>query len=355
MSYIIRNPIEQFSSSDGSPLDDGEIRIGSQGNDPENSNNYLNLFSDEDLSIELAQPVKTSGGYPVDVNNKKINIYIAEDDYSISIRDRNNVLITHSLRNNGPFSQNAVVWAGTATNLVNTLKLSKPLISEYEAGQIFWFISLGQNTGAVTLDINDLGQKAITKKGTLPLEGGEIGIAGTIVQVVYDGTRFQLITPDVFRADFSDYHRTKQNYLVKTTPTSGFDIYAEIAHLTTESVGPTGSGADNIWSDLDNLPDNVKSIKLRVKFTYETATSTPNHVLIRACDGDESDVSTTDFVAASSVSAANGGSSGLVQDYVDCDIPLNSNKIFKIHYDRIIGSTTGFVLEAYLIGFSTED
>lgn len=355
MSYVIKNPIEQFSSSDGSPLDDGEIRIGSQGNDPENPNNYLNLFSDKDLSVALAQPVKTSGGYPVDVNNRKITVYIAEDDYSISIRDRNGVLITYSLRNNGPFSENAIVWAGSATNLVNTLNLSKPLITEYEAGQIFWFVSLGENTGPVTLNVNDLGQKAITKKGTLALEGGEIGAAGTIVQVAYDGTRFQLITPDVFRADFSDYHRTERDYLVKTAPTTGFDIFAEIAHLTTESVGPTGSGADNIWTDLDNLPSNAKSVKLRIKFVYETATATPNHVLIRACDGDESDVSTTDFVAASSTSAANGGSSGLVQDYTDCNIPLNSDKIFKIYYDRVIGSTAGFVLEAYLIGFSTED
>lgn len=64
-------------------------------------------------------------------------------------------------------------------------------MSAYVAGQTFWFIAAGDNTGAVTLNINAIGAKAITKNGTDALAAGDI-ISGSIVQVVYDGTQFQL-------------------------------------------------------------------------------------------------------------------------------------------------------------------
>lgn len=63
----------------------------------------------------------------------------------------------------------------------------------YAAGQTFHFVAAATNTTAVTLNLNGLGAKAITKSGTVPLSAGDIP-TGAVVVVVYDGTQFQLLS-----------------------------------------------------------------------------------------------------------------------------------------------------------------
>jgi hypothetical protein len=69
---------------------------------------------------------------------------------------------------------------------------ASPAISAYAAGQTFRFVAAGANTGAVTLNVNSVGAKAVTKAGTTALVAGDIP-ANSIATVVYDGTRFQLL------------------------------------------------------------------------------------------------------------------------------------------------------------------
>lgn len=66
-----------------------------------------------------------------------------------------------------------------------------PALTSYTAGQSFSFVTAGANTGAVTININGLGAKSITKFGTSALIAGDLP-SGSLVQIVYDGTRFQL-------------------------------------------------------------------------------------------------------------------------------------------------------------------
>jgi hypothetical protein len=67
-----------------------------------------------------------------------------------------------------------------------------PAITAYAAGQQFRFIAGSSNTGAVTVNVSGLGAKSITKNGTAALTVGDI-IAGMIVTVTYDGTRFVML------------------------------------------------------------------------------------------------------------------------------------------------------------------
>jgi hypothetical protein len=69
-----------------------------------------------------------------------------------------------------------------------------PAISAYATGQVFTFYANTANTGACTLNVNGKGAKTIKKLHDQDLEDGDIE-AGSIVQVVYDGTNFQLLTP----------------------------------------------------------------------------------------------------------------------------------------------------------------
>jgi hypothetical protein len=58
---------------------------------------------------------------------------------------------------------------------------------------MFYFVATGDNTGAVTLNIDSLGAKAVTRDGSVALVAGDIK-SGEVVVVVYDGTRFQVVS-----------------------------------------------------------------------------------------------------------------------------------------------------------------
>jgi hypothetical protein len=89
------------------------------------------------------------------------------------------------------------LWLGTATGTADVITASaNPTIEAYVAGQTFRFLSLGANTTNVTLNINGLGAKAVTKNGATALAAGDISSAA-VCEVVYDGTQFQLINQTV--------------------------------------------------------------------------------------------------------------------------------------------------------------
>lgn len=69
-----------------------------------------------------------------------------------------------------------------------------PAITDYVAGQIFQFKANTANTGAATLNVNAKGAKTIKKNYDQDLADNDIK-AGQIVNVIYDGTNFQLLSP----------------------------------------------------------------------------------------------------------------------------------------------------------------
>lgn len=82
----------------------------------------------------------------------------------------------------------------SGTNTVTGSTAATSAVSAYAAGQVFRFVAAGANTGAVTLNVNGLGAKAVTKRGATALAAGDIA-AGSVVTVVYDGTQFQMLDP----------------------------------------------------------------------------------------------------------------------------------------------------------------
>jgi hypothetical protein len=83
-------------------------------------------------------------------------------------------------------------WLGTTGGSANAQTgSSTPLPVALAAGMVFRFIAGFSVTGAATLTVGSFPAIAITKSGTTPLSAGDIAV-GSIVQVVYDGTQFQL-------------------------------------------------------------------------------------------------------------------------------------------------------------------
>lgn len=96
------------------------------------------------------------------------------------------------------YAQAAQVQDGSLTYLTSIggtadiITAVAPLaMSAYAAGQAFRFIAGGTNTTNVTINVNGIGAKAITKNGANPLVARDISI-GAIVEITYDGTQFQL-------------------------------------------------------------------------------------------------------------------------------------------------------------------
>lgn len=96
------------------------------------------------------------------------------------------------------------VQSGSATYITvsgadTIVAAGTPALTAYAAGNAFNFVAAGANTGAVTLNIDGLGAKAVTKDGTTALVANDI-LSGQVVSVVYDGTRFQVVNQNAFTA-----------------------------------------------------------------------------------------------------------------------------------------------------------
>lgn len=83
----------------------------------------------------------------------------------------------------------AITTAGSANAYTLTTGLS---LAAYVAGQSFDIKASFSNSGAVTIAVDGLATKAITKNGSTALVTGDI-VSGNIYRISYDGTQFQLV------------------------------------------------------------------------------------------------------------------------------------------------------------------
>lgn len=67
-------------------------------------------------------------------------------------------------------------------------------VVSYKSGQSFKIKVTTANTGPATVNVNNLGAKAIVKAVSTPLSTGDI-LAGQVITLTYDGTNFQMSSP----------------------------------------------------------------------------------------------------------------------------------------------------------------
>ena len=124
-----------------------------------------------------------------------------------------------------------------------------PALTAYATGNLFTFVAVGTNTTAVTININSLGAKSITKSGTTALVAGDI-VSGQVYLIEYDGTRFQLINPSSVSASVSTISFGSTG-LTPSTATSGAVSVAGIL------VGTNGGTGVNNGSSTITIAGNV--------------------------------------------------------------------------------------------------
>jgi hypothetical protein len=101
-----------------------------------------------------------------------------------------------SVRTNYPSAgqvQDGALTYLTGISGTDTIVATSPLaMSAYAIGQEFRFIAVGTNTTTnVTININGIGAKSITKSGNVPLNINDL-VSGAVVIISYDGTQFQI-------------------------------------------------------------------------------------------------------------------------------------------------------------------
>lgn len=93
-------------------------------------------------------------------------------------------------------------WVGISNEIVGTIPAStgstnayivtySPAPTSLVVGQHYPFIANFTNTGVATLNVNSLGAKNLTKRGTVAVGANDI-MNGSVVDTVYDGTYFQM-------------------------------------------------------------------------------------------------------------------------------------------------------------------
>ena len=110
----IQPPYPAFAGTDGLPLENGYIWVGTVNLNPQV--NPITVYWDAALTIPAAQPIRTLNGYPVYQGTP--SRFYAGSDYSIQVLDSKGTLVYTSL--NGNFSAISVT-ANATGNGVQTI------------------------------------------------------------------------------------------------------------------------------------------------------------------------------------------------------------------------------------------
>ncbi len=107
----------------------------------------------------------------------------------------------------GVGQSDGTIFCGTSTGSANAQVLTPtPALPAYATSPAISFIAGFTNTNATTINVSGLGVKNVYKDGPggpIPLTGGEI-VAGNILTMRYDGTRFQLTATELGTASLAN-------------------------------------------------------------------------------------------------------------------------------------------------------
>lgn len=226
----------QFVDSAGTPIVNGKIYIGLQNADPKL--NLITIYSDRALTIPLANPQLT------DAEGRSVNKIWIPGDYSIQV---DNSLDVQQLLD---LDAGVTVEVRGVTPLTNTAGTNTitaegtPTVLSYLDGQLYSFQAVNNNTGPVTLNIDGVGAKSITKNLVTALEANDIQ-ANSMIVVIWNENQ------DIFEW-INQNTVTLENTLLNTLQPTGLmqsymGLTAPAGWVLADggSIGNAASGATN--------------------------------------------------------------------------------------------------------------
>jgi Head binding len=115
----LTTPYNSFNDSNGSPLENGSIYIGTVNQNPQT--NPISVYWDAAFTTPAVQPIKTAGGYPVR-NGTPARVYVQADDYSIAVRNSRGVLVYYEQASTAVQSLRAELAASSGAALVGWIQ-----------------------------------------------------------------------------------------------------------------------------------------------------------------------------------------------------------------------------------------
>jgi hypothetical protein len=110
-----------------------------------------------------------------------------------------------------------------ATGTDSLLFSLTPAIGSYNAGLMVNFMAPNTNTGAIELNVNNLGYVPLKKEVTRDIVVGEIK-AGKVYTAIYDGSNFQLITP-IERACPAGFVDVNDKFCIEIDESSTIELF----------------------------------------------------------------------------------------------------------------------------------
>ena len=219
----------QFSDSNGAPLSGGLIYTYAAGT----TTNAVTYTSRTGLTNNTNPIVLDSAGRtPAEIwmDGGSLYKFVLKDSALVQIGSYDNIPAINDVTT----VSNLITVAGT-----NTLTgLGSPVIVAYTAGSQYSFLPQNNNTGAVTINIDTLGAKSITKFGTTALAANDL-IAGSFAIIEYDGTQFQLVNAvgNIFDNVTVDYIKeTTTISAIAATGTINYDVATQsVLYYTTNA------------------------------------------------------------------------------------------------------------------------
>ena len=139
-AIIIESPYPLFTGDDGAALEDGYIYVGTANLDP--VANPVAVYFDSALTIPAAQPIRTSGGYPV-YSGSPARLFV-NSDYSIRVNDKTGALVFSASTSTGT-TGTVVTTDGTQTLTNKTLVA--PVLGTPASGTLTNCVGLPVSTG----------------------------------------------------------------------------------------------------------------------------------------------------------------------------------------------------------------
>ena len=147
----------------------------------------------------------TAGALSSTPGTTEVTVGFSYSTTSILFDPRYNQVLTENQQDFLDAAVTATAWyAATATGTDSYAITVTPPISSYVTGQKFRFKTDVANTGPASLNVSALGAKTIKKMNDQDLVTGDIE-ANQIIEVVYDGTNFQMVSQLAMQQSSVDY------------------------------------------------------------------------------------------------------------------------------------------------------
>jgi len=115
----IQSPFQQLFDTNGSPLDDGYVYIGTANANPETS--PIAIYWDDAGTIPAAQPLRTLNGYLVR-SGTPARVYTAADDFSMTVKDRQGRVVFSVLDATSDSNLTTALASSSGSSLVGFLQ-----------------------------------------------------------------------------------------------------------------------------------------------------------------------------------------------------------------------------------------